>query len=87
MQQTADRETKGVPGLGQLPVLGNLFNQRNDTTGKTELVVFLRPVVVDRQDPLPADSRDALPDGRFFQPAPDTVPAELQPVPLQDRRS
>ena len=87
MQQSSDRATRGVPGLGQLPVLGNLFNQRNDTTGKTELVVFLRPVVVDRQDPLPADSRDALPDARFFQPAPDTVPTELQPVPLQDRRS
>ena len=87
MQQSSERQTSGVPGLGQLPVVGNLFNQRNDTTGKTELVVFLRPVVVDRQDPLPAEMRETLPDERFFQPGPDTVPPALQPVPLQDRRS
>ncbi len=87
MQQTQNRNTTGVPGLGQLPGMGDLFNQRNDSSGKTELVVFLRPVVVDRQQPLPADARSGFPDADFFQTAPATAPAPLAPAALEDRRS
>ena len=46
MQDTLDKNTAGVPGLSHLPVIGNLFNYRNDTANKTELVIFLRPVVI-----------------------------------------
>jgi MSHA type pilus biogenesis protein MshL len=35
-----------VPLLGSLPVVGALFTQRKKVNAKTELVVFLRPVVV-----------------------------------------
>ena len=35
-----------VPGLGQIPGIGAFFTQRNKTNTKTELVIFLRPVVV-----------------------------------------
>jgi general secretion pathway protein D len=35
-----------VPGLGSLPFLGTLFTQRKKINIKTELVIFLRPVVV-----------------------------------------
>jgi len=87
MQQTQQKSTTGVPGLGQLPTVGDLFNQRNDSSGKTELVVFLRPVVVDRQQPLPADARSGFPDADFFQPNPAQLPAPLAPVPLEDRHS
>jgi general secretion pathway protein D len=35
-----------VPGLGDLPVLGNLFKSETRSRKKTNLMVFLRPVVV-----------------------------------------
>jgi general secretion pathway protein D len=45
----SDNEDHGeekVRGLGDIPVLGNLFRYRNRTRNKTNLMVFLRPVVV-----------------------------------------
>ncbi len=35
-----------VPGLGDIPVVGNLFRSRSRGITKTNLMVFLRPVVV-----------------------------------------
>ncbi|SFV10224.1 type II secretion system secretin GspD [Pseudoduganella namucuonensis] len=35
-----------VPGLGDLPVIGNLFKYQSRTRKKTNLMVFLRPVVM-----------------------------------------
>ncbi len=35
-----------VPGLGDIPVLGNLFKTQNRSRNKTNLMVFLRPVVL-----------------------------------------
>ena len=35
-----------VRGLGDIPVLGNLFKYRNRTRKKTNLMIFLRPVIV-----------------------------------------
>jgi general secretion pathway protein D len=40
-----DGEEK-VRGLGDIPILGNLFKYRSRTRVKTNLMVFLRPVVV-----------------------------------------
>ena len=46
MQDEINNLTNGIPGLGRIPVAGNLFNNRDDTKKKTELVIFLRPVVI-----------------------------------------
>jgi general secretion pathway protein D len=35
-----------IPGLGQIPGIGAFFTLRNKTNTKTELVIFLRPLVV-----------------------------------------
>lgn len=35
-----------VPGLGSIPLLGNLFKYRSRTHTKTNLMVFLRPTVI-----------------------------------------
>jgi general secretion pathway protein D len=35
-----------VPGVGDVPVLGNLFKSEKRTRAKTNLMIFLRPVVV-----------------------------------------
>lgn len=40
----ADRDNR-VPVLGHIPVLGELFTHRNDTSSKSELIVLLRPTV------------------------------------------
>lgn len=38
-----------TPGLGRIPVLGNLFRNRNSNKGRTELLILIRPRVVDDQ--------------------------------------
>ena len=61
--------TDEVPMLGRIPLLGDLFQNRNDTTTKTELVIFLRPVVI-KSASVDADYskfRNNLPDQDFFQ--------------------
>jgi general secretion pathway protein D len=49
-----------VPGLGDIPFFGNLFKSESRSRKKTNLMVFLRPVVVRS----PAAS-DALSQGRY----------------------
>jgi len=39
-----------VPLLGDIPILGNLFKSRSRSRNKTNLMVFLRPVVMRDQD-------------------------------------
>jgi general secretion pathway protein D len=46
MQDSVDNAKDGVPLLSSIPVLGNLFAYRNENSTKTELVIFMRPVVV-----------------------------------------
>jgi len=47
MQDDARTGNRQIPGLSRLPVLGDLFfNTEEITSRKTELVIFLRPVVV-----------------------------------------
>ncbi|MDP1932731.1 MAG: type II and III secretion system protein [Gammaproteobacteria bacterium] len=63
MQDSLETSTAGVPGLSRLPGIGGLFSYKDDTAVKTELIVFIRPVVV-RQPSLDGDLqqyRDFLP--------------------------
>jgi general secretion pathway protein D len=46
MEDVIDKNTQGVPLLSRLPLIGNLFSYRNNKYTKTELVIFLRPIVV-----------------------------------------
>jgi general secretion pathway protein D len=42
-----DRRTASrVPGLGDMPIVGKLFSQTNDTRNKTEIVLLLTPHIV-----------------------------------------
>ncbi|MDP2695101.1 MAG: pilus (MSHA type) biogenesis protein MshL [Gallionella sp.] len=69
MQDEATSNTDAIPGLSSIPVAGNLFKNRNDTTTKTELVIFLRPVVI-KDASINGDFsayRNALPDQNFFK--------------------
>jgi len=55
MQDVINKSSDEVPFVGRIPWLGNLFKYRNDSHTKSELVIFLRPVVI----------RDASLDGDF----------------------
>ena len=46
IQDNSGTGEEKVRGLGDIPVLGNLFKYRSRTRDKTNLMVFLRPVVV-----------------------------------------
>ncbi|HWS62525.1 MAG TPA: hypothetical protein VN325_07210 [Steroidobacteraceae bacterium] len=55
MQDNLNNSSDEVPGLGRIPWVGNLFKYKNNTHTKSELVIFLRPVVI----------RDASLDGDY----------------------
>jgi general secretion pathway protein D len=57
MQDKTNQTKKGIPVLSQLPVIGDFFSYRDDLYEKTELVIFLRPVVV-KEASLSGDLRD-----------------------------
>ena len=68
MEDSSNKLTDEVPLLAKIPLLGSLFQNRNDTTNKTELVIFLRPVVI-KSASIDADFsefRNQLPDQNFF---------------------
>ncbi len=69
MQDSVNNLTDALPGLSKIPGAGELFKQRNDSTEKTELVIFLRPLII-KNASLDGDFsayRDALPDRDFFK--------------------
>jgi general secretion pathway protein D len=45
MQDQIDKNTSGVPILSSIPLLGSLFRYQDDQYVKSELVIFIRPVV------------------------------------------
>ncbi len=49
MRETRKRNDYKTPGLGSIPVLGNLFKSKRDVSSTVELVLLLRPIVADDQ--------------------------------------
>ncbi len=47
MQDSIDDSNDGVPVLSRFPVLGRFFKYENSARQKTELVIFIRPVVIE----------------------------------------
>jgi general secretion pathway protein D len=73
-----------VPGLGDVPLFGNLFKSESRSRKKTNLMVFLRPVVVrdaaaldglsiDRYESMRSGQRDAQPQANPLVPV-DSAP-------------
>lgn len=46
MQDEVNKAKRGVPFLGRIPFVGPLFRYDDETMDKTELVIFIRPVVI-----------------------------------------
>ena len=70
MQDDLSNHTDSVPFLASIPLLGYLFQNKNDTTTKTELVVFIRPTVIHSgsMDDDYRSFRSSLPDDNFLTP-------------------
>lgn len=67
MQDEINNLTDGIPLLDSIPFAGNAFRNRNDNKIKTELVIFLRPVVI-KDSSIEGDFsgfRASLPNGDF----------------------
>lgn len=46
MQNSTSNDDAGVPGLSSIPIFGNLFKQKRKINTRSELVILLRPIVV-----------------------------------------
>ncbi len=79
MQDQFQDNSSRVPGLGSIPGIGALFRSDNRTRTKSNLMVFLRPVVVrtpeaqntlslDRYDLIRSQQRDTQPEPRALLP-------------------
>ncbi|MEO5860935.1 MAG: type II and III secretion system protein, partial [Burkholderiales bacterium] len=72
MQDSVQKQRDGIPVLSRIPVAGDAFSFRDDANTKTELVIFLRPIVV-REASVDGDLRayrSALPDRDFLRRVP-----------------
>jgi len=61
MEDMTKKNTQGVPLLSKLPLIGDLFSYRDDKYTQTELVIFLRPIIVKESNDL-RDYRIYLPE-------------------------
>jgi general secretion pathway protein D len=85
MEDRIDYKTGRIPLISAIPLLGELFTNRDNAIQKTELVIFLRPVVV-REPRLVAATahlRERLPDDGFFNDQPRPGKRNF-PAPLPD---
>lgn len=69
IQDQVSNTEDGIPGVNRLPNFGEFFRQRKDTISKTELVIFLRPIVI--RDPSIAGDyrrfRSLVPDADYLR--------------------
>jgi MSHA biogenesis protein MshL len=59
MRQSGTNNRSSVPGAGSLPVIGNLFGNKEEVQQKRELVVLIRPTIVDGAESWSNDLMDA----------------------------
>ena len=71
MQDSFTTARDGLPILSRIPILGDAVSYRNDTGKKSELVVFIRAVVIKDANVETdfSEYRRYLPDARFFKEA------------------
>lgn len=68
MRQGSSSDRSQLPGAGDVPVLGNLFRNTNQSTQKRELVILLKPTIIHNASSWSQDILDA--QGRIQGMAP-----------------
>ena len=69
MEDRMDNSSGRLPGVGDIPLLGEIFTTRNNASSKTELVVILRPTII-KDASINGDFSNfaaSLPGKSFFQ--------------------
>ncbi len=69
MQDTVNDNSQGVPVLSSIPIIGSLFRYDDDIREKSELIIFIRPVVIHH-----ASLTGDLSEYQKFLPKPITAP-------------
>ncbi len=85
IQDQLSNTEDGVPGMSRIEGLGSLFGHRNQSNSKTELVIFLRPLVV-KDASIDGDYRSfraLLPTDDFLTRPNPGKPAQIQVQPQQ----
>ena len=88
MEDRQDNKDGRVPGLGDIPFFGELFNTRNNSSAKSELVILLRPTVI-KDASINGDYssfKDTLPGKDFFTPAQVFQPFSVPDQPMEQRQ-
>ena len=86
MQDSFQANRDGLPILARVPVVGDLVSYRNDAAKKSDLVVFIRALVIREAsvDSDLAEYKKYLPDAQFFKDAspsldPNNPASSIQP--------
>ncbi|MBV8464999.1 MAG: pilus (MSHA type) biogenesis protein MshL, partial [Burkholderiales bacterium] len=86
IQDQIKNNRTGVPILSRLPWgIGDAFATRDDVSTKTEVVIFLRPVIINEAS-LDGDMkqyRQYLPDDKYFQHSEDEISAARTGLPVK----
>ncbi len=88
ISETRGNQSKGLPFISRIPIIGGLFGDQTLTNNRTELVMFITPRVVDNE----ADLRNIMDDlrrrmGRLEdefprgKPPPPPIPPGPAPIP------
>lgn len=85
MEDRIDHDTGRIPLLGDLPVLGELFTRRDNAVRRTELLIFLRPLLIDEPGLQAGYASYAahLPDDDFLASAPSPGQRNFPHLPLR----
>ena len=85
MEDRVDHDTGRIPLLGDLPVVGELFTRRDNAVRRTELLIFLRPLLIDEPTLQAGYASYAahLPDDDFLTSAPSPGQRNFPHMPLR----
>ena len=64
IEDTNSNSRAGLPWVSDIPVVGELFSSRDDSTRKRELIIFIRPVIVKNPN---VEHGDLTSVGRFLK--------------------
>ena len=86
IEDTESNSMEKVPGLGNLPIVGNLFRYQSKRRSKTNLMVFLRPTVIrsnEQSISVASDRYDYIRNAQSIaQPAPGVLLPQAEPPQL-----
>ena len=75
IQETVSNEREQVPLLGKIPVLGALFRRTTTSKSRQELIVVVRPHIINTPSEGESISRELLKDLSIHPAAPEAKPS------------